>query len=291
MSSQHKQMEKLSDKTGTRTLYIIEGSKKGKNNKIGKIDISTLDIKLKRIFLRGSSFITSKNQQETAEILTGYAREIMRLVSMGENLIGKPLSPTTALNQYNLELEQLNKKYEHFIKDGKLVEGAQELEQQSNNEILTTVHKKTNGDVMEAMWMSIKNVSEKTYPLISAKYSLKDLICVSFKDFKQLTEDISNLKYINTSMKIGIPRAKAITIIGYSGKIESKKEERDKAIIKMLKQIPTVSEEVAKIIIKYVSLRDICNGEVSSSFLAELERENGRRLGKIGEVVTELFTS
>ena len=79
IDSQHRQMESLSADSGTRIIYIIEGSKKGQGGKIGKISITTLETKIRRIVLHGSQVEMSKSAHETAEIIVAYAREIIRL--------------------------------------------------------------------------------------------------------------------------------------------------------------------------------------------------------------------
>src|SRR5690348_2033549 len=109
-NKQHRQMEELSAKVGCRTLYIIEGSKKSKDGKIAKIPVATLDTKLRRIYLRGSGYVLSKNCQETAEIIVAYTRDIMRLVCSGEQLLS--YSEDTSANQ---KLQSVVEKYNSKI--------------------------------------------------------------------------------------------------------------------------------------------------------------------------------
>jgi ERCC4-type nuclease len=332
MNRQHRQLEDLSERTGCRTLYIIEGSKRGKGGKIGQIDITTLETKLRRIFLRGSSFEFSKNQQETASIIVHYAREIMRLVASGES-IGDELpqleTAEEAVALYNIQLQLLNKRFEKYtktfgtdfsqhilqppgtvttiqvdddttpIEEGesqpKDIEELVELHEMEEKEeskkkgggikMLQTKHIQTDADIKEAMWCSIKNVSDKTYPLLSAKYSLRDLICADMKTAKTLTAEIADMTYPGGTMKIGESRASAIMIVAYKGKIEKKIEDCKAQSIKLLSQIPGVSEQTAAMILANHTLTDLFSNKVSSSYLCEMERPNGRKLGKLGDVI------
>jgi ERCC4-type nuclease len=334
-NKQNQQMENLKNKTNCKTLYIIEGSKKGKNNKIGQISISTLETKLRRIFLRGSSYVITKSQKETADLIVGFTRDIMRLVASGELIFtNEPQNLNDAIQLYNNELALLNKQFDHLIikygndlkkhiystnnnagnenanniNDNNQANQANEVNEtneanevnetneaneviqvnKDNNiiNLLTQQHVKTNSDIVEAMWMSLKSVSDKTYPMLIEKYKIQDFICInSIKKYKELIQEVAKIQYVGSGMRIGEKRAKLMLMIGYPGKIQKNIDLKLQASIRLLSQIPGVSEDSAKFILEQCSLQDICLGKISINFLSELERENGRRLGKIGETI------
>jgi ERCC4-type nuclease len=330
-NKQHRQMEELSAKVGCRTLYIIEGSKKSKDGKIAKIPVSTLDTKLRRIYLRGSGYVLSKNCQETAEIIVAYTRDIMRLVCGGEQLLSysedeKNQNQNQNQNQkiqsvvekYNSKILELNKwalelmgeQVSEYLLTPKpfdiiLIEGNSEPrpepEQESHSaiELLTQKHEQSNDDIEEAMWMTLRGVSDKTFPILkSAGFRLRDFICIDkLVVYRELVEKIAALKY-PSGMSIGEKRAKDMLQIGYPGKQEDKKELKRIVSAKLLACVPGVSLETAKFILEYCRLKDICRGSVTASFLSDLERggggekgKSGRRLGKIGKNVVSIISN
>jgi ERCC4-type nuclease len=305
LGRQHRQMENLSSKTGCRILYIIEGTKKSKDGKIGQISVSTLETKLRRMFLRGSNYEISKNQQDTANIIVHYAREITRLIRTGEkiavggNVIGEDLY--SVIESYNKQLTELNAVYAEALTkyNEQLAEYIREpipphadipqIEPTQQTDLLTQQNVKSDQDVIQLMWCCIKNVSEKTYPVITQKYKLRDIILADLQTAAQIRDDIAQMHYPGSNMTIGKKRAESIVLIGYNGKIAEKKAEAKAVAIKLLSQIPGVSEDTAKLILSRYSLKDMCRGKSSIDELSSLTRENGRKIGKIGETVYKFF--
>lgn len=295
IDSQHRQMESLSADSGTRIIYIIEGSKKGQGGKIGKISISTLETKIRRIVLHGSQVEMSKSQHETAEIIVAYAREIIRLTEEKKE--------TFFLGQFtNIVVEELPELYTQKIASinsafaevgytvgGKVEQQQENQEKQKTEDRLTQMNIRSDCDVLEAMWCSIKNVSEKTFPILSASYTLQELILSNLEDMRRYQAEIAEIMYPGTNIRIGEKRAKSIVLIGYNGLRESLIAKRDAAWVKLLIQIPGVSEETAQLVLKNFSLKTICRDQVSYEEIADLTRENGRRIGKVAQSILKFF--
>ncbi len=295
IDSQHRQMESLSADSGTRIIYIIEGSKKGQGGKIGKISITTLETKIRRIVLHGSQVEMSKSAHETAEIIVAYAREIIRLTEEKKE--------TFFLGQFtNIVVDELPKLYSQkiasinsaFAEVGFAAEGGGEPPQEppekmETEERLTQMNVRSDCDVIEAMWCSIRNVSEKTYPILSASYTLQELILANLAQMKKYQSEIAEIMYPGTNVRIGEKRAKSIVLIGYNGIRDTLITKRNAAWVKLLTQIPGVSEETATLILQNFSLKSICNDQVSYEEIAELKRENGRRIGKVASSIIKFF--
>jgi ERCC4-type nuclease len=295
IDSQHRQMESLSNDSGTRIIYIIEGNKKGQGGKIGQIAITTLETKIRRIVLHGSQVEMSKSQHETAEIIVAYAREIIRLTEEKQEtfFLGQftKLVKDELPQLYSQKISYINSAFAEigYNTTGGDSNTQQEEPKPENEERLTQMNVRSECDVIEAMWCSIRNVSEKTFPILSAKYKLQELILANLEQMKKYQAEIAEIMYPGTNVRIGEKRAKSIVLIGYNGIRETLITKRNVAWVKLLSQIPGVSEETAKIVLDNFCLKSICRGQVSPEEISELKRENNRRIGKVADSILKFM--
>jgi ERCC4-type nuclease len=146
-------------------------------------------------------------------------------------------------------------------------------------------------DILERMWMALPTVSDKSAPVLMQKYRLSDIICANPTQYTFMQEAIAELKF-SSGMKLGDSRAKKIMAIAYLGDDPLKKEQVKNLSVKVLAQIPQVTEATARVILEQFSLRDICSGKVNPDDIASLKKGKNRGIGaKLAERICSLLTA
>ena len=325
VNNQHKSLVEITNKKGCYVLYIIEGKPTfGDNQDIAGLPFKALSTKLRHNYLRGIGYIQTKDEQATAKAIVQYARDIMKMYKTGEidfhkqspmrlkkdifdhytnyvneiNSINEKyqdkLTKNIIVNVAEYSLEKLEKKVRSETNEKLKEELIQEEEDFQVYEIkdvanmcgdsipkeLTTARVKDNADIYLNMWATIPGISLKSAALLTEKYKISEIICIKPEDIAKYKKEISSITF-PSGIKFGGPKAdKVLEIIN----------NRDMQV-KILAEIPGLSEPVAKIILEKYSLKDICNGFIITENISELKNKN-RKLGdNIANTILNLLRS
>ncbi len=140
-------------------------------------------------------------------------------------------------------------------------------------------------DILENMWMAIPNVSDKSAPVIMQKYSLSDILAAPSDRIVFIQNDLAELKY-SSGFKLGDKRAHKIMEIAYVGNDPIKKDHLRSLCVKVLAQIPNVTDDTARAILEKYTLREICLGHVNADDIAEIKKGKNKTRA-IGEKIAE----
>jgi ERCC4-type nuclease len=167
-------------------------------------------------------------------------------------------------------------------------------------EQLKTRSKASYTDVLMSMWCEIPKVTSKSAPILMSKMDIKDLLCCTAANKPKLRDTIANLTF-TSGTKIGQAKAEAIVSVSCFGTAIELLAAQD-VHVKILAQVPGVSQELAGKILNTVSMKTICEttkqadryrNEDLQDQLAEIKRLNGnRKIGAaIAKKIIDIFTS
>jgi ERCC4-type nuclease len=289
-------------------------------HKIGNIPFKNLGAKLRHNLLRGFPYVQTKDPQDTAHTIVNFARDVMKLYAIKELVFFDDMleKDKELILEYRKKIDEINKgsgvttqQENILITENNDINISQKIEESLDDistindipsgvdiETLLNLHLIKGGldevdipseiktrrirkdsDIIECMWESIPGISNKTAPILMNKYSLSEIICANANRLANLRMEIAELKY-PSGIKIGDKKALKILEISYAGENISRQEKARTASIKLLACIPNVTPVTAELVINNFTLRDICNGEISSDDVANLKKPGGRRIGE-----------
>jgi ERCC4-type nuclease len=327
---QQRGLDEIKRKRGCQVYFIVEGPLGYiDTHKIGNIPFKNLHAKLRHGLLRGYPYVQTKDTQGTAHLIVNFARDVMKLYAQSEIDFLDDLSEEYQ-NELNAVHEKYNKKLNlgnlsslgnlgssteavvitnSELTPQKIEETLNEIETINEDVDLETIlnirlmnggdpnmpdelksrRVQTDSDIIESMWESIPGVSNKTSPILMNKYRLSEIICAGSARVETLRKEIAELKY-PSGTKIGDKRALKILEIAYDGDDIVKKEKSRVASVSLLACIPNITAVTAAAIIDKFSLREICNGQISSDDIANIKKAKNRRIGeKIAERIVDIL--
>ena len=246
----------LREKTNCKLIYLIEGKPRHKiGKKFARIPYKNLQSHLDHLMVRDNIFmIHSDDEEDTAARLIEFCTNYLTLpceVALGGSPGGAPMD--------------LNEPGETGGDTPKAETPAMDL--------LTTVVKKTDLQIMYNLWAVIPNITSKTATLfIDGGYHISDLILGKIPK-----ENISTLRYPNGTI-IG-KRADKIIKIKNSGD-----QNNHKIYCKILAELPMITEKSAAVILTKITFADLLNGKMTIQDLADIQKTHKSKIGKSAAV-------
>ncbi len=274
-------MIELRKQTNCKLLLLIEGkSRYSPDRKIGRIPYKNLQAKLDHLIVRDDiHIIYSQSCEDTTDRLIEFCSNYITLgndcKSLLENTIVVP-GDKIVVGDGDF--------------DGGKHSAVETLEESSSVgnqvDILTTVIKKSDTQVIKNMWCCLPQISANT----SNVFILGDIHIADFLAGKIKSSDIENMKYDN-GVAIGPKRAAKICKLFQKTSKTSKSNNSDaesddennknyKHYCNVLAEIPGITKKTASIILLETTFEDILNGSFSIEQLANIQKTPKSKLGK-----------
>lgn len=272
MNSQYKNLDEIGKKFNCVVLYIIEGKMTYTDeHKIANIPFKNLHAKLRHNLLKGIPFIQTKDAQHTAKVLVDFARDSLKMYKKNE---------LVKINNIDEQLELENIEKQGGSNSELDLIPTKEFEIPTD---LKTLKVKEDADIILDIWCSIPGISNKSATIIMEKYTLYDIICNTDKIL--LKKNLSDLKH-DSGMRFGDSKADAIMKICHN---YTDPEIMKEFQIKILSQIPGITNTTAEIILNTYLLKDICNGFITVDNIADLKTQNKKIGSKNALKILKIF--
>lgn len=227
----------LREQTGCKIFYLIEGKARNSPTKrFARIPYKSLQAHLDHLIIRDNIFIIHSLSEEDT---------VTRLIEFCTNYLSLNIPVNTSIN------------------NDTITTGGD-----SGINILTTVIKKTDLQIIYNLWSQIPNITSKTASLFIEKYHISDLFLGNISK-----EEISTLKYPNGTI-IG-KRASKIIAVKDNDNIQNYKH-----YCNILAELPMITKKTAAKILLEVTFNDLLRGELSEETIANIQKTPKVKVGK-----------
>lgn len=313
ITSQTKGLLDIQKKKGCLIMFLIEGNFSYKDDvNIENIPFKKLHAKVRHNLIRGIPYIQSRDEQHSAKLIVNLTRDILKLYANRElefNPMPDKIEPEIIvsesepelLKEYQTRILELNQEYlnkfKQFNKKPNLIEEVSRLvsdlepgrilpEEISDPDLIgnefeipsemVKPREIEDADILIKMWSSLPGISPKSAVLLMNNFHFYEVLTVKIGEMNNLKNKVMNLKF-PSGIKFGINKAKTILDLAYLGEDLQKKEILKRLSLKLIREIPGISEKIAGLILDHFTLRDISNGFIIRENLTDLKSQTGRK--------------